>query len=55
MAFKELSYYLYDVKVPIKCDYAPLYKLLTAYTLNSEVNTWATEIAIMSHVTFWTH
>ena len=47
-----LSYYLYDAKVNIKCDQAPLHKFLTAHTLNSLVNNWETEIAGMSCVIF---
>ena len=38
MTFKTLYYYLYDFKVAIKCDHAPLHEFLTAHTLNSKVN-----------------
>ena len=52
MAFKEISYYLYNAKVIIKYDNTPLHKFLTAYTLNSKVNNWGTEIESMSHALF---
>ena len=52
MAFKKLSYYLYDAKVAIKSYQAPLHRLLTVQTLNSKVNKLGTEIVSMSHVTF---
>ena len=38
MVFKKISHYLYDAKVIIKCDHAPLHEFCTAYTLNSKVN-----------------
>ena len=48
MAFKNVSYYLYDAQISIKCDHAPLFFM--AQTLNSKVNTWRTEITCMSYV-----
>ena len=33
MTLKKLSYYLHDAKVTIKCDYAPLCKLLTTHVV----------------------
>ena len=52
MAYKILSYFMYDAKVTIKCGHAPLQKFHTLHTLNSKATNWGTEIAIMNHVTF---
>ena len=52
IAFKKLSYYLYNAIITIVCDHAPVCKFLSAHTLNSKVNNWGTEIVSMSHVTF---
>ena len=52
IAFKTLSYYLFNAKVIIKCDYALLHIFLIDHTLNLKVNNWETEIASMSNVTF---
>ena len=52
ITFKKCSYYLYDAKATMKCDYTLLYKFLMAHTLNSKVNNYGTEIDSMSHITF---
>ena len=38
IAIMKLLYCLYDVKVTLKCDIAPLHKFLTAHTINSKGN-----------------
>ena len=55
MAFKKLSYWLYDAKVTMKSDHTPLHKFLTAHTLNSKVNNWGTEKCKHEPCYFWTH
>ena len=50
MAFKKLSYHLYNVQVIVKCNHAPVREVLTVHTLNIKVNSWGTEMARMSHV-----
>ena len=52
MAFTKQSFYKYDAKVIIKCDYVPLHKFLTAHIFNLKVGNWGTEITSMCHVTF---
>ena len=52
VAFKKLSYHLYDAKVTIKYDHTPLCKSFTAYTLNFRINNWGAGTASMSHVKF---
>ena len=52
MVFSKLSSYLYDARVTVNCDHAPLYNFSSAYTLNSKVNSLGTEIASMSPVIF---
>ena len=42
MTFMKFSYYLYDTKVTIKCNHAPLQKVLIAYTFNSKMNNQGT-------------
>ena len=40
IVFKELTYYLYDARVTVKCDHTTLCKILATHTLNSQVNNW---------------
>ena len=44
MAVTNLSYYITDAEVTIKCDHLPLKKFLQKQTLNAKVNNWAVEL-----------
>ena len=50
MAFKKLSYHLYDATATIKCDHDPLQKFFTLHILNSKVIHWGTQISSIFHV-----
>ena len=44
MAVRNLSFYITDAEVTIKCDHLPLKKFLQKQTLNAKVNNWAVEL-----------
>ena len=51
MSIKKLAYYLEDADITLRSDHLPLKKFLAKNTLNSKVNSWATEISLF-HITF---
>ena len=53
MSFCKMVFYLKDAHVTIRCDHAPLQKLIYSVTKNDKVNNWSQDIhAIASYIDF---
>ena len=50
MVFKKVPYYMYDVRILIRCEHVPL--RICLITLNLKVNNWKKEEAGMLYVSF---